>query len=154
AVERLDADALAKILSAPEPRPVPPIEWPIEKMPADEDARRALSAALPGEITAEYGQRRLAQVDRLNAFWKSEQVLGVSDSDTRGPGGIVFAERAGSWYSDTPAAPPTIVLESESYNRLVRLADHGTAPRVEIDLQTRFYDDNPDAFNVAAEIPG
>ncbi|HET8946822.1 MAG TPA: M20/M25/M40 family metallo-hydrolase [Candidatus Polarisedimenticolia bacterium] len=154
AVERYDAQGLDKLLAAPEPRPVPPIEWPIEKMPADEEARRALSAALPGEITADYGTRRLAIVDRLNAFLKSEQVLGVIDSDKRGPGGIVFAERAGSWYSDTPTAPPTIVLESESYNRLVRLAQHGPAPKVEIDLETRFYDDNPDAFNVVAEIPG
>jgi len=154
AVERYDADGLAKLLAAPEPRPVPPIEWPIEKMPADEDERRALSAALPGEITADYGNRRLAILDRFNAFLKSENVLGVIDSDKRGPGGIVFAERAGSWYSDTPAAPPTIVLESESYNRLVRLAQHGPAPSVEIDLQTRFYDDTPDAVNVVAEIPG
>jgi carboxypeptidase Q len=154
AVDRLTADELDHLLAAPEPRPVPAIEWPIEKMPADEDARRALSAALPGEITADYGTRRLAIADRLNAFLKSENVLGVIDSDKRGPGGIVFAERAGSWYSDTPAAPPTIVLESESYNRLVRLADHGTVPKVEVDLETRFYDDNPDAVNVVAEIPG
>jgi hypothetical protein len=154
AVERLDADDLAKLLAAPEPRPVPAIEWPIEKMPADEEARRALSAALPGEITADYGNRRLALVDRLNAFLKSEQALGVIDSDKRGPGGIVFAERAGSWYLDTPTAPPTIVLESESYNRLVRLAEHGAAPRVEVDLETRFHDDATDGFNVVAEIPG
>jgi hypothetical protein len=154
AVERLDADDLAKLLAAPEPRPVPAIEWPIEKMPADEEARRAVCAALPGVITADYGNRRLALVDRLNAFLKSEQALGVIDSDKRGPGGIVFAERAGSWYLDTPTAPPTIVLESESYNRLVRLAEHGAAPRVEVDLETRFHDDATDGFNVVAEIPG
>jgi carboxypeptidase Q len=154
AVRRLDADGLAGLLAAPDPRPVPPIEWPIDRMPADEEARRALSAALPGEITAEYNTRRLAIVDRMNGFLKTEGVLGVLHSDKRGPGGIVFAERAGSWSLDTPAAAPTVVLESEDYNRLARLAERGTAPRVEVDLETRFYDDHPDGFNVVAEIPG
>ena len=154
AVRRYDADGLADLLAAPDPRPVPPIEWPIDKMPADEEARRAMSAALPGEITADYNTRRLAILDRLNAFLKSEGVLGVIHSDKRGPGGIVFAERAGTWYLDTPTVAPTVVLESEDYNRLARLADRGAGPRVEIDLETRFHDDHPDGFNVVAEIPG
>ena len=154
AVRRYDEDGLADLLAAPEPRPVPPIEWPIDRMPADEEARRAMSASLPGEITADYNTRRLAILDRLNAFLKSEGVIGVLHSDKRGPGGIVFAERVGTWYLDTPTAAPTIVLESEDYNRLVRLAGKGSAPRLEIDLETRFYDDHPDGFNVVAEIPG
>ncbi|HEU5107133.1 MAG TPA: M20/M25/M40 family metallo-hydrolase, partial [Micromonosporaceae bacterium] len=154
AVRRYDEDGLADLLAAPDPRPVPPIEWPIDRMPADEEARRAMSAALPGEITADYNTRRLAIMDRLNGFMKEEGVLGVIHSDKRGPGGIVFAERAGSWYLDTPTASPTVVLESEDYNRLVRLAEKGSAPRVEIDLETRFHDDHPDGFNVVAEIPG
>jgi hypothetical protein len=128
-------------------------------MPADEDERRAMSAALPGEISAEYGVRRMTLVDRLNAFLRSEGVLGVLQSDKRGPGGIVFAERAGTQYADTPDAPPTVVLESEAYNRLMRLAEAakkgtGPAPRVRLDLETRFYDDNLDGMNVVAEIPG
>ena len=154
AVRRYDDEGLAKLLEAPEPRPVPPIEWPIDRMPADEEARRALTAALPGEITAEYNTRRLAIIDRLNAFLKGEGVIGVLHSDKRGPGGIVFAERAGSWYIETPTAAPTVVLESEDYNRLARLAEKQAAPRIEVDLETRFYDDHPDGFNVVAEIPG
>jgi hypothetical protein len=95
----------------------------------------------------------------LNAFLRSEGVLGVLQSDKRGPGGIVFAERAGTQYADTPDAPPTVVLESEAYNRLMRLAEAakkgtGPAPRVRLDLETRFYDDNLDGMNVVAEIPG
>ena len=154
AVRRYDADGLAVLLAAPDPRPVPPIEWPLDRMPAEEEARRAMSAALPGEITADYNTRRLAILDRLNGFLKGEGVLGVLHSDKRGPGGIVFAERVGTWYLDTPTAAPTVVLDSEDYNRLARLAEKQVGPRVEIDLETRFYDDHPDGFNVVAEIPG
>jgi hypothetical protein len=157
--ERYDEAGLEKILEAPTPRSVPAIEWPILKMPSDEEERRAMSAAIPGEISAEYSARRMTIVDRLNAFLRDEGVLGVLASDKRGPGGIVFAERAGSQFADTPAAPPTVVLESEAYNRLVRLAEAakkngGTPPRVRLDLETRFYDDNLDGMNVVAEIPG
>jgi hypothetical protein len=157
--ERYDEAGLEKLLEAPTPRSVPAIEWPILKMPSDEEERRAMSAAIPGEISAEYSARRMTIVDRLNAFLRDEGVLGVLASDKRGPGGIVFAERAGSQFADTPAAPPTVVLESEAYNRLVRLAEAakkngGTPPRVRLDLETRFYDDNLDGMNVVAEIPG
>jgi hypothetical protein len=156
ALSERDTDAkLEELLQAPEPRKSAAYTWPLERIPGDsETARRAFSAGLPLEVTSDYFDRRVKVQDRLNAFLREEGVLAVLCSDSRGPGGMVFSERAGSWSLDTPPAPPTVVLESEPYNRMARLLEHNIPVRVALDVETRIDDSAPDAMNVVAEIPG
>ena len=49
---------------------------------------------------------------------------------------------------------PHILLAHEQYGRLYRVAKRGTPARLELDLRTRFLDDNRTPTNVIAEIPG
>lgn len=49
---------------------------------------------------------------------------------------------------------PGIEIAAEDYRRLVRLAAHGTAPRLQLDLAVRFDDSDLQAYNVFADIPG
>jgi Zn-dependent M28 family amino/carboxypeptidase len=51
-------------------------------------------------------------------------------------------------------AVPTIVIAGEQYNVLVRLAAAGKPVSLRIDLKTRYVEDDPNSYNVIAEIPG
>lgn len=49
---------------------------------------------------------------------------------------------------------PQMVLASEQYNRLARMALAGEAVKMAVDLKVKFHDDDPMAYNTVAEIPG
>jgi acetylornithine deacetylase/succinyl-diaminopimelate desuccinylase-like protein len=51
-------------------------------------------------------------------------------------------------------AVPAIVLASEHYNLIARLLEQKVPVKLAIDLQTRFFEDDPNTANVIAEIPG
>src|SRR5688572_14973452 len=56
---------------------------------------------------------------------------------------------------NTPAtAIPSIAVAAEQYNMLARLAASGQAPELRVELTTRFHQDDPNSYNVIAEIPG
>jgi carboxypeptidase Q len=56
---------------------------------------------------------------------------------------------------NTPAtAVPSIVVAAEQYNMLARLAIAGQAPELRVELATRYHQDDPNSYNVIAEIPG
>jgi len=49
---------------------------------------------------------------------------------------------------------PSIVLAAEQYNTLARLASNGQPVELRVELKTRYYEDDPNTYNVIAEIPG
>ncbi len=51
-------------------------------------------------------------------------------------------------------AVPAIIVASEHYNMLVRLAQSDRPPRVRVELGTRYHEQDRNAYNVIAEIPG
>jgi hypothetical protein len=51
-------------------------------------------------------------------------------------------------------AIPSITVSAEQYNMLARLAAAGQAPELRVELTTRFHQDDPNTYNVIAEIPG
>jgi carboxypeptidase Q len=53
-----------------------------------------------------------------------------------------------------PDAVPMIVVAGEQYNVLARLAAGGHPPSLRVELQTRFFDEDRNSYNVIAEIPG
>ena len=58
-------------------------------------------------------------------------------------------------YPGTPRdAVPTAVLAAEHYNMLVRMVQAGASPQLRIEVGARFYEDDPNSYNVLAEIPG
>jgi Zn-dependent M28 family amino/carboxypeptidase len=58
-------------------------------------------------------------------------------------------------YPGTPRdAVPTAVLAAEQYNMLVRMVQAGASPQLRIEVGARFYEDDPNSYNVLAEIPG
>jgi len=108
---------------------------------------------------------------RLQQFYKDEGVVAIfnrgSDSDVvaggselswrqqRPDGGTVFPTGSGSRGATAGTGLPTVTLAVEHYNRLLRILEKNVPVKVELNLQTRFYDEtSPNGFNVIAEIPG
>jgi carboxypeptidase Q len=111
---------------------------------------------------------------KLQDFYKSEGVVALfnrgSDSDMsaggsdlswrqqRPDGGTIFPTGSGSRGADAGTGIPTITLAVEHYNRLVRVLDKGVPVKVELNVQTRFYDETTgngfNGFNIIADMPG
>jgi carboxypeptidase Q len=52
------------------------------------------------------------------------------------------------------ATIPTIDLSAEHYNTIARMIEHGLPVKLHIDLRTRFYPTDGNAYSVIGEIPG
>ncbi|MEQ1765094.1 MAG: M20/M25/M40 family metallo-hydrolase, partial [Pyrinomonadaceae bacterium] len=55
---------------------------------------------------------------------------------------------------EAPATIPQLVAEVEQYNRLVRLAKQGVPVKMTVDLQVNWTEEDLQAYNTIAEIPG
>jgi len=55
---------------------------------------------------------------------------------------------------EAPATIPQLVAEVEQYNRLVRLVKQGVPVKMTVDLQVNWTDNDLQAYNTIAEIPG
>jgi hypothetical protein len=109
---------------------------------------------------------------KIQQFYKSEGVVALfnrgSDADVsaggsdlswtqqRTDGGTIFPTGNGSRGEDAGTGLPTVTLAVEHYNRIVRVLEKNLPVTVELNIQTKFYDEPPagNGFNVIAEIPG
>ena len=74
----------------------------------------------------------------------------------RADGGTIFVGSGGPRDENAGNVVPSATIAVEHYNRMVRLLDRGVPVRVEINIQTRFYEEDADlnGFNIIGEIPG
>jgi len=47
-----------------------------------------------------------------------------------------------------------MTMATEDYNRIIRMIQNGVTPRMTVDIEAKYYDDDPMAYNTIAEIPG
>jgi carboxypeptidase Q len=52
------------------------------------------------------------------------------------------------------SAMPSMILSAEHYNMLVRMLEMGLKPKVRVNIQTKYFSDDKNAYNVIADIPG
>ena len=149
-----DAD-LAETAAAPQPnalmraRKLDDLEWP--------DSPAELSTffmSMPESLLD-------ALIDRFDAlslertqFFTSEGVAAIVTTDGRAREGLLAAEAAGSFHAKDPLAPPTFVITSEHYDRMVRQIEQKQTVRVRLDLKAKVSDTDVDGANIVAEIPG
>ncbi len=69
-------------------------------------------------------------------------------------GGNPFSRGPRPWATDPPDVLPQLVVAAEHYNRIVRMIQKGSHPKLAIDIETRYHDGELNSFNVIAEIPG
>ena len=154
AARRLDDKELAAIVESPVPYVAPRVDWPIVSLPDDPKKRGHLLGAAPLEVVSDLWLRVRRTRDRLNAFFKEEGTLAVVSGDSRGTGGILFAEAGGSYETGAPIPPPRISMAPEPYDRLCRLVEKKIPLKLELEMEATFDDSSPDGKNVVAELPG
>jgi hypothetical protein len=86
----------------------------------------------------------------IQTFLKAEKPALVIQVSNNGDGGTLFG---GGQSRDANDNLPTIVMAAEHYNRIARLIEHQIPVKLQFEIKTSV-DDNPDSFNVIAEIPG
>ncbi|MGA7616443.1 MAG: M20/M25/M40 family metallo-hydrolase [Thermoanaerobaculia bacterium] len=111
---------------------------------------------VPGERDSarisEYMKRREFR-KKLNEFFAEEKPLAVIEPGS-GDGGLFVVAAGGSQKKDEPIGAPMLVLSTEQYDRITRLVADGTPVELELDVRSRFLDDQDQQYNVIAEIPG
>lgn len=118
-------------------------------------------------------QAMLFGIKRWN-FLLSEGAAVVVDSSSKGSGGTLFVGGATAVQDlptgDAPIGPrsglrvydkasesriiPQMTMTIEDYNRLVRMIKHGVTPKMRVDIQTQYHDEDLMGYNTVAEIPG
>ena len=49
---------------------------------------------------------------------------------------------------------PQLTMATEDYNRLVRMIKFGVTPKMSVEIDSQYYDADPNGYNTIAEIPG
>jgi hypothetical protein len=168
--ERHTDEALAKLASAPDPATAPIL-----------GAAPAGQAAQPTspEIQERFRQFQIAQ--KISTFAFDEGAAVIVDNSRNGTGGTLFVQSASVAPLATPAtsaeapapgpggrrgglAPyakeaearmiPQMTMASEDYNRIVRMIENGAKPKMTVDIQAQYHDEDLMGYNTVAEIPG
>jgi len=153
-VQRWSEADLADMQSAREPSLINIRESPQLRRPADATEREILSEIVPEEIQQDYSHRKMDLMDRLIEFLITEQVTAVMMTNTEGAGGVIFAERFGSFRSPAPVPPPAVQLMPEHYNRLVRLIERDVPVVLRVAIDASFPENEAIGMNVIAELSG
>jgi Zn-dependent M28 family amino/carboxypeptidase len=102
-----------------------------------------------GPNPQEFARRRMQ-------FFVDEGAAALLEPSTNGDGGTFFVQSAANVTRDPkePAQAPQVVLSVEQYGRLLRTLEKKVPVTLQMDIDSRFYDDNLNAFNIVAELPG
>jgi Zn-dependent M28 family amino/carboxypeptidase len=89
----------------------------------------------------------------LAKFFAEEKPLAILE-----PGntdfGTFIVQGLGTQKAGEQFPVPSVVVPAEQYNRLARLVDQKKNIELEVDVKTTFHDDDLNAYNTIAEIPG
>jgi carboxypeptidase Q len=109
--------------------------------------------ALRSPYPPEEFRRRREFRGALNRFLEEEKPLAVIDPGAL-DGGTFRVQQGGSYRKGEPVGVPALVMSIEHYGRIARLLAQKKDVELELDVRTRFYDDDPMSYNTVAEIPG
>ena len=107
------------------------------------------------EARRQEGMRRREFRKVLAQYAMDEKIAALVDLGAGDTGGGVFRVQAsGTWRDDEPVGVPSIGLAPEHYARISRLIDHKRDVELEINIDARFLDQDLNAYNTIADIPG
>ncbi len=154
------------------------LEGPIILKMTDKDLAEAETTPIPAPPGGRGGrggrgdaQSAAAFRQKLQDFYAAEGVVALfdrgSDSDMAAggsdlswqqqhtDGGTIFPTGSGARDANAGKSVPAVTLAVEHYNRMVRILDKGMPVKVELNIETKFYDEtDKNGFNTIAEIPG
>ena len=130
----------------------------------------------PAEVIKQFVDGFNKNVEKTK-FLQKEGAAAVIYSSGEGSGGTLFVQGANVAYpmpteihsiSDIVESPafqpfnrkyevnmlPQLTMATEDYNRIVRMAKNGAKPKMTVDVDAQYFDDDPMQYNTIAEIPG
>ncbi|MGA7306015.1 MAG: M28 family peptidase [Rhodothermales bacterium] len=150
---------------------VKPHYEPLAKAKSAETLLDLANAQQPGDGGRHYSKEQIEHYQfqqKVNAFVFEQNPAAIFDTGWRGDLGTIFVaqasvpgpvttswrDRKAAWDLDESYVVPQVTINSEDYNRLYRMVSNDVPVKVELNLQTKFYTDDPMEYNVVAEIPG
>ena len=124
----------------------------------DEELEKLVLAPEPGrragfrERRAQFRQRWQMR-QKMVEFLKAEGAVAMLEA-SRGQHGTLFVGSGGSRDPEEELPLPGIVLAIEHFNRIKRLLKSEVPVKIELELRARYHQDDLNAYNVVAEIPG
>lgn len=114
---------------------------------------------------------------RRMKFLQEESAAVMVDNSGQGNGGTLFVQGASVGFElpteiksinelfESPAFQPQnkkyegnmmpqVTVASEDYNRIVRMIKNGAKPKMTVEIDAQYHDDDPMQYNTIAEIPG
>ena len=161
-----------KIVLAQPARKVRMLEGPIILRMTDHDIAEAGTTPIPAAGAGSgRGGAAAAFRQKVADFYAQEGVVAVfdrgSDSDMAAggsdlswqqqhtDGGTIFPGGSSPRDEKAGTGVPVITLAVEHYNRMIRVLDKNVPVKVELNVETKFYDETtPNGFNTIGEIPG
>lgn len=152
---------------------------PMAERYSDADLEKMANPAptpTPGPRPAGQGpQGNFQQMQQVAArraqFLLDEGAAVVVDNSTRGSGGTLFVQSATvAQPAQAQGAPPVrlaayqkdaesrmlpqMTMATEDYNRVVRMVRNGAKPKMTVNIQAQYHDEDLMGYNTTAEIPG
>ncbi len=88
-------------------------------------------------------------------FFTEEHIAAVLDiSREPGGNGVIQLQSGGPFEKGKTVGFPRVTLSVDHFGRVARLLDRNVPVQVEVNVETRFYDDDLMGYNTIAEIPG
>ncbi|MEP6582887.1 MAG: M20/M25/M40 family metallo-hydrolase [Ginsengibacter sp.] len=114
--------------------------------------QQADTAAMRRRREQAVGQNRL--LNSLKSMAASEGAIAVLSTSPRNHDGTIFVQQAGPYKVSDPANFLDIALQWEDYMTIVRLLRSNTPVKIDVEVQTKFYTNDTQGYNVIAEISG
>ena len=119
-----------------------------------EDKDRAQPTTAPGEVTIGQPRHPVDPTTRANTQALTQMLRqeapGVVLRTSMGMHGTMFVLGRDNGAN----ALPSIVLAAEHYNLIARMMQLGVPVKLRVNLQTKFYEQDKNSYNVLAELPG
>ena len=87
-------------------------------------------------------------------YLESKGALGLLTSNNNSRDGTLFSQGGPAYQKKYAPSFPEMSLAREDYLKLVRLLDDKIDVQLDMDVQTKFYDDDATGYNVVGEIAG
>lgn len=131
------------------------VRYTDEELKKMADAAPAAAAGRPRAANNMMAQMLKMRETRLAiANFLLEENVGLVLSYARGNHGTFFTSNGASYALDAKPVSPELEISSEDYLHMLRLLRAGQKVEIEADIKTSFYDQDPQGYNVIAEIPG
>jgi carboxypeptidase Q len=95
-----------------------------------------------------------AMMTTLSSLALSEGAVAMVSTSPRNHDGTIFVQQAGPYKVTDPANFLDIALGFEDYMTIVRLLRNNIPVKLDVDVQTKFFSNDTQGYNVIGEIPG